>query len=66
MEVGDGAAYWISGAPHSVVFKVGGEIEGEDLRLACNVLLWQHGDPVLRLEAQVPRDNAQRIARSMR
>jgi hypothetical protein len=66
VDVGDGPAYFISGTPHFVVFEMGGEIQGQDVRLASNVLLWQQGGTVLRLEADVPRDEAIAIARSVR
>ena len=65
VDVGDGPAYFVSGAPHFVVFEVGGEIQGQDVRLAANVLLWQQGDTVLRLEADVPEDVAIALARSV-
>ena len=66
VDVGDGPAYFVSGAPHFVVFEMGGEIQGQDVRLASNVLLWQQGGTVLRLEADVPKDEAIAIARSVR
>jgi hypothetical protein len=66
VKVGDGAAYWISGAPHTVMWTdASGNIVPEDLRLAGNVLLWQQGGRVLRLEAQVDRATALAIARSV-
>jgi hypothetical protein len=65
VDVGDGPAYFVSGAPHFVVFEIGNEIQGEDVRLAANVLLWQQDGTVLRLEADVPRDVATDLARSV-
>jgi hypothetical protein len=65
VDVGDGPAYFISGAPHFVVFELGGDIQGADMRLAANVLLWQQGDTVLRLEADVPEDAALELGRSV-
>ncbi len=67
VDVGDGAAWWVEGALHLVVFETaGGNIEAEERRLAGNVLLWQQDGLVLRLEAQVDRDTAVAIARSVR
>jgi hypothetical protein len=66
VDVGDGAAWWLEGAPHLVVFETpGGDVEAEERRLAGNVLLWEQGGLVLRLEAQVERDVALAIARSV-
>ena len=66
VDVGDGAAYWLSGAPHTIMF-VGpdGEIAFEDVRLAGNVLLWQLDGRVLRLEADVDLETALELARSV-
>jgi len=67
VDVGDGAAYWLSGAPHTVIFtRADGEIAVEDVRLAGNVLLWQQDGRVLRLEADVELATALEIARSVR
>ena len=57
-----GRAYFVSGAPHFVVFEIDGDIQGQDVRLAGNVLLWQQGDTVLRLEADVHRGRRDRLA----
>jgi hypothetical protein len=66
VDVGDGAAWWLEGALHLVVFETpGGDIEAEERRLAGNVLLWQQDGLVLRLEAQVDRHRAVAIARSV-
>ena len=67
VELGDGAAYWLSGAPHTVIFtRPDGEIAVEDVRLAGNVLLWQVDGRVLRLEADVDLPRALEIAGSVR
>jgi len=67
VELGDGAAYWLSGAPHTVIFtRPDGEIAVEDVRLAGNVLLWQQDGRVLRLEANVDLATALELARSVR
>ncbi len=56
------AGYWIEGAPHQLFFESGGEIVPDTLRLATNTLLWQRGDVVYRLEADIPLASALRIA----
>lgn len=59
-------AVWLSGEPHQYVF-----IDSNDqpvfdtLRLATNTLLWEDGDVTYRLEADVSRDAALAIARSV-
>jgi hypothetical protein len=65
VDVGDGPAYFVSGAPHFVIFEIDGDIQGQDVRLAGNVLLWQVGDTVLRLEADVTEDVAIAMGRSV-
>jgi hypothetical protein len=57
---------WLEGAPH-LVYTLSGDSEyPEPLYLAGNVLVWQRGDRAFRLEADVDRDEAIRIAESMR
>lgn len=59
--------FWLAGAPHSVFYRdASGNAIAETLRLAGNVLLWEQGDLLLRIEAQIDRDEALRIATSMR
>ena len=59
--------FWIQGAPHLFFYRVGGStgsIEQETLRLAGNTLIWTQGNLLLRLEAQVDKATALRIAAS--
>ena len=60
--------FWIQGRPHLFFYSAGpgGEILQETLRLAGNTLIWQRGPVLLRLEAQVDRATALRIAASFR
>jgi len=59
--------FWIQGAPHSFFYNAGGgNIQQETLRLAGNTLIWTQGNLLLRLEAQVDKATALRIAGSMR
>lgn len=60
-------AVWIEGAPHQFFYRApNGQFIQDTLRLAGNVLLWSQGDLLLRLEADVTKDEALRIAGSMR
>jgi hypothetical protein len=63
----DGAkGYWIEGSPHQLLFEFGDQVLPDTLRLATNTLLWQRGDFVYRIEADVDLDTALRIAKSVR
>ncbi len=59
--------FWISGGPHEIVYLApnGAQIP-DTLRLAGNVLLWQHGDVTLRIESALSKADALRIAESVR
>ena len=59
-------ALWITGAPHEFVF-IGrnGEVVSAPLRLDKNVLLWQRGNVLFRLEGDLGLARAIRIARSL-
>ncbi len=64
VDVGGDAGYWIEGSPHELMFEFGDEVLPDTFRLATNTLLWQHGDLVYRLEADIDLGTAVRIARS--
>jgi hypothetical protein len=55
--------YWLAGEAHALYTGVLGPQDG---RLAGNTLLWRSGGRTYRLEAQISRDEAVRIARSLR
>jgi hypothetical protein len=57
--------YWIEGAHYFTYFDREGQMQTEPVRLAGNVLLWELGTRTLRLEADVSKAEALRIARSM-
>ena len=57
MSVGGGSGYWSSG---------GRLPSAMDLRLPGPVLLWEQGGVALRLEADVQKEQAIRIAESVR
>jgi hypothetical protein len=62
----DGAVgFWIEGMPHQLFFEFDGEIVPDTLRLATNTLLWQRGDYVYRLEADISLETALRVAASV-
>jgi hypothetical protein len=59
--------YWLAGQPHQFFYKDStGNIQPDTLRLAGNTLLWDAGGITYRLEAQVSREEAVRIASSLR
>jgi len=57
---------WIEGAPHQFFYRQpNGQFVQDTLRLAGNVLIWNSGDVLIRLEAQIPKEVALRIASTM-
>jgi hypothetical protein len=61
--------FWIQGKPHFFFYRVAGSsgsVEQETLRLAGNTLIWQREGLLMRLEAQVDKATALRIAASFR
>lgn len=65
--VNGGRGYWLEGTPHQFFYRdSAGNPSPETLRLAGNTLLWEQGGVTFRLEAQVNRDDALRIATSFR
>jgi hypothetical protein len=57
--------FWIEGTPHFFFYRVGGTagaVQQETLRLAGNTLIWTQGPLLLRLEAQVDKATALRLA----
>ena len=65
VDVDGDPGYWIEGSPHELMFEFGDTILPDTFRLATNTLLWQRGDHVYRLEADVPLSTAVRIAESV-
>jgi hypothetical protein len=67
LSVNGGPGVWIEGAPHQIFFRApDGQVVVDSLRLAGNVLAWDQGGLFIRLEADVPKDQALRIASSTR
>jgi len=61
--------FWIQGKPHFFFYRAAGStgsVEQETLRLAGNTLIWQRTGLLVRLEAQVDKATALRIAASFR
>ena len=59
--------YWLTGEPHVFAFvDAAGAFRPETVRLAGNTLVWERDELTLRLEANVPKQRALRIARSVR
>jgi hypothetical protein len=66
LEVDGSPAIWLEGA-HGVVFSdAQGIVRDEELRLAGNVLLWERDGVTYRLEGDVDRDDAVRLAEALR
>ena len=60
-------AIWIEGPEHVFLYRTAtGDVDQDTQRLAGNTLLWERGRLTLRLEADISRDDALRIARSVR
>jgi hypothetical protein len=65
--VGNELGYWLTGEPHGFVYQDrSGNAREETARLAGSTLLWTRGQLTLRLEGQVSKQQALRLAESMR
>lgn len=62
--VGGEPGWWLAGEPHEFLYldPETGDPRAETLRLATNTLLWQRGELTLRLEGDLSRREALRIA----
>jgi Domain of unknown function (DUF4367) len=59
--------FWISGEPHEIAYVDHDRSQVFDrVRLSGNVLVWEHGDVTIRLEADISKEEALRIAASVR
>jgi hypothetical protein len=59
--------YWLTGEPHGFLYRDrDGNIQEETARLAGSTLVWAHRGLTLRLEGQVSKQEAIRLAESMR
>lgn len=67
LTVNGGFGVWLTGEPHEFFYlDETGEPVVETIRLAGNTLLWEQGDLTLRLEGDLTKDEALRIATSVR
>ena len=57
--------YWLEGAHFFSYLDRAGDMQSEQVRLAGNVLLWERGTRTLRLEADISKEEALRIAASL-
>lgn len=65
--VNGGRGWWIEGNPHAFFYRnANGQVHDEQLRLAGNTLLWEQNGLTLRLESALSKDEALRIAESVR
>ena len=60
------SGYWISGAPHEIIYRNSDGSQPDELRLATNTLLWQHGPLLIRVEGMQTRQQALVIVDGMR
>jgi hypothetical protein len=64
--VGGGRGVWLDGAPHVLfVPDANGQFREDRVRLAGNVLVWQQGPLLVRLEGALSKEQALEIAASM-
>jgi hypothetical protein len=67
LSVNGARGVWLEGAPHLFFYRdEAGNVWTETLRLAGNTLIWEQDGVTFRLEAQVSREEALRIAASFR
>lgn len=67
VKVGGTRGYWIEGASHLFLYRdAEGEVREEDVRLAGNTLLWERGGLTLRMESDLSKKEALRVAESLR
>jgi hypothetical protein len=67
VRVNGSPGFWISGAPHAILYVgINGEPIPDTVRLAANVLVWERGAVTVRIESLLTKDQALEIARSTR
>jgi hypothetical protein len=67
VDVGGHSGLWIGGGGHAVYYRAIDEtFPRERFALAAHTLIWRRGPVSYRLEAAISRDEALRIARSLR
>jgi hypothetical protein len=63
--IGGRQGYWLEGAHFFAYFDANGDMQSEQVRLAGNTLLWERGPLTLRLEGDLTKAQALRIAHSV-
>ena len=59
--------FWIAGAPHAILYVApNGEPIPDTVRLAANVLVWKRGAVTVRIESLLTKEQALRVAQSVR
>jgi hypothetical protein len=67
LRINGGAGVYVSGAPHEVFFQTRtGQVRTDRVRLAGNVLVWQQGPLIIRIEGARTLGQARALARSLR
>ena len=67
VRINGGPGFYLSGAPHVVIFQTQtGEIQADNVRLAGNVLIWQQGPLTIRIEGARTLATARALAQSLR
>jgi hypothetical protein len=67
VQVNGGPGVYVTGAPHEVLFRTQtGQFETDRVRLAGNVLIWQQGRLIIRIEGTRTLGQALAVARSLR
>src|SRR5205823_12360200 len=67
LRVNGGDGFWLEGHPHLFFYHdANGNLRDESLRLAGNTLVWDQGDLTIRVEGAPTKEQAVRIATSLR
>jgi hypothetical protein len=67
ISINGGRGFWLEGEPHLFFYRdANGDVRQDTLRLAGNTLVWEQGGVTMRLEAQVSKDQALKIAATFR
>jgi hypothetical protein len=64
LQINGAPALWISGAPHAIAWSDGGTFRSQNVRLVGNVLVWNQGDLLLRIEGARTLAEARKLAAS--
>ena len=65
VSIGDNG-FWLEGEPHVVFFRdEDGDVQADPVRSAGNTLIWEEDGVSYRIEADIDKDEALRIARSL-